>query len=158
MHTKNTIFILLALLIGAAAGYLAATTLNVPPKPVPTPSAAAQIVKSTTLAFADAVKAGDLSLFRSRTSAEFKKQFSHEQFNQAFKGFITQKTNLYPAVKTKPIFYAPPSITADGTLLLRGHFPTRPSMVLFDYGYVWRDEKWKITQISLTLKPAVSSQ
>lgn len=153
MGIKNATFILLGLIIGAAASYLVNGSLHKTQKATPTSSEAAQIVTSTTLAFADAIKAKDLSLFRSQTAIEFKKQFSHEQFNQAFKGFITQGTNLHPVAKLTPSLYSPPSMTADGTLLLRGYFPTRPSAVLFDYGYVWRDKKWKITQISLTLKP-----
>ena len=112
-----------------------------------------KIVLDTTLKFAHAVQAKDLSLFRDQTTQEFQQQFSNEQFNQAFGGYIEQNINLLPVAKFRPVFSPAPFLTKDGTLILKGHFPTRPSGVYFDYSYIWRDGRWKIVGITLNVKP-----
>ncbi|OUS18285.1 hypothetical protein A9Q88_00405 [Gammaproteobacteria bacterium 50_400_T64] len=115
-----------------------------------------KIVLETTLAFAQAVNAKDLSLFRNQTTKEFKAEFSHEQFETVFAGFIKQEINLLPAAKLNPEFHIPPILSDDGTLILRGYFPTRPSQIEFDYNYLWRNGGWKISGISLEINPVTT--
>lgn len=154
MTNKNrpAIFAVLFLIAGVTIGYFFLGTED-RKRTLPDSSESAQIALKTTLAFAEAVNAKDLSLFRFRTTTEFKEKFSHAQFEQAFSGFIEQNINLLPVAKLSPVFHTPPSMSEDGTLTLTGYFPTRPSQVEFDYSFVWRKDDWKITGISLQINP-----
>jgi hypothetical protein len=123
------------------------------------PSAAENesLVVETTLSFGRAIEAGDLSLFRDTTAEEFKQAFSEEQFNQAFGGFIEQNINLLAVGNYRPVFTASPELAGDGTLILQGHFPTKPSRVTFDYQYVWRSGDWQLSGIDVNVNPADDS-
>ncbi|MCW8891245.1 MAG: hypothetical protein OQL20_11365 [Sedimenticola sp.] len=112
-----------------------------------------QIVKKTTMDFALAVKSNDLSLFRNQTSSAFRKKYSQEVFDAAFSGFIQQNINLMAVEKYQPILAAAPAITKDGTLIIRGHYDTRPSQIKFDYDYVLAGDEWKISGINIEVVP-----
>ena len=151
---KATLGLLIGLLVLVAG---ALTLLSTPLNDrlvLPTEAESRKIALDTTLEFARAVQAKDLSLFRSQTADEFRRQFSQEQFNRAFGDHIEQNINLFPVTKLKPVFSPSPFLTKDGTLVLKGHFPTRPSEVRFDYSYVWQNGRWKINGITLNVNPA----
>ncbi len=153
---KNRFTILKKLALVAATILLLSCTVE-EKQTLPSSSENEKIAVETTLAFAEAVNAKDLSLFRSQTTKEFKAEFSHEQFEKTFSGFIEQKINLLPAAKLKPQFRNPPFLSEDGTLTLKGYFPTRPSQIEFDYSFLWRNKSWKITGISLQINPVNAS-
>ena len=140
----------LVLVMGAL---LSCSQQHNPLQTLPNAAESEQIAIETTLQFARAVNAKDLSLFRNQTTEEFKKQFSHEQFNNTFKGFIQQNINLLPIAKLKPIFHFPAALTKDKNLILSGYFPSRPSKVSFSYSYIWRSNQWKVTGIKLDVIP-----
>lgn len=153
---KSCLTILKKLALGAATLLLLSCTAE-EKQTLPSNSENEKIAVDTTLAFAEAVNANDLSLFRNQTTKEFKTEFSHEQFEKAFGGFIEQKINLLPVAKLKPQFHNPPILSEDGTLTLQGYFPTRPSQIEFDYSFLWRDKDWKISGISLQINPVNTS-
>jgi len=153
---KNRFKILKKLVLGAATLLLLACTAE-EKQTLPSSSENEKIAVDTTLAFAKAVNANDLSFFRNQTTKEFKAEFSHGQFEKAFSGFIEQKINLLPVAKLKPKFHNPPFLSEDGTLTLKGYFPTRPSQVEFDYSFLWRDEGWKVSGVSLQINPVNTS-
>jgi hypothetical protein len=120
---------------------------------LPNPDAYEDLVLRTTLSFADAVTSGDLSRFYEQTAEEFRRGFSIDQFFQAFRGFVEQEVNLSAVAGFRPLFTESPRIGPDGTLELKGHFPTRPSRVVFDYQFVARPEAWRLTGIDLRVVP-----
>ncbi len=152
--TKKVTFIIILIAILAlgfyAWRYSTQKQDNISP---PKGELASRMVLGTTLDFAKAVQARDLSLFRATTSEIFKKQFSHQQFRQAFGGYIQQNINLFPVAKTSPIFTEKPNMDQNGTLRLKGYFPTRPSRVYFDYSYNKENGQWKLTGITLNVRP-----
>ncbi len=119
----------------------------------PSEPESAQIAISTTIEFAKAVNAKDLSLFRNNTAIDFKRQYSREHFLNAFGGYIEQHIDLLPVANYKPVFSTTPYITEQGILILQGMFPTRPSQVKFDYSYTWQDGNWKLIGITLDVNP-----
>ena len=149
---KNRLSALKKLALGAAMIVLLSCTGD-EKQLLPSNSENEKIAMDTTLAFAKAVNANDLSLFRNQTAKEFKTTFTHEQFEQAFSGFIEQKINLLPVANLKAQFRDPPSLSNDGVLTLTGYFPTRPSQVEFDYSFLWRNNEWKVSGISLEINP-----
>ena len=153
---KNRFTILKKLALGAATLLLLSCTAE-EKQTLPSSSENEKIAMDTTLTFAEAVNTNDLSLFRKQTTKEFKAEFSHEQFEKTFSGFIEQKINLLPVAKLKPQFHNPPFLSKDGTLTLKGYFPTRPSQIEFDYSFLWRNKGWKISGISLQVNPVNTS-
>lgn len=113
---------------------------------------AADYAKKTTLEFARAVRARNLSLFHKTTADEFQKAFSVAQFQKAFAGFIEQDINLMAAQNYQPVLDDSPTLSEDGTLTVRGYFPTQPSRILFDYSYKWKSPDWVIVGINLDVK------
>ena len=71
----------------------------------------------------------------------------------AYKSISYQKINLLPVANLKAQFRDPPSLSNDGVLTLTGYFPTRPSQVEFDYSFLWRNNEWKVSGISLEINP-----
>lgn len=112
------------------------------------------LARSTTLRFADAVQAGDLSLFYSQTAEEFRQAFVLQRFQQAFGDFVEQRINVRAVEDLQPIFSEQPRLVADGTLHLKGYFPSRPSRLNFDYRYLQKPEGWQLSGISLEVVPA----
>lgn len=153
---KNRLSALKKLALGTAMVTLLSCTAD-EKQVLPNSSENEKIAVDTTLAFAKAVNANDLSLFRNQTTKEFKTTFTHEQFEKTFSGFIEQKINLLPVANLKPQFRNPPSLSNDGTLTLKGYFPTRPSQVEFDYSFLWRNNGWKVSGISLEINPVNTS-
>jgi len=72
-------------------------------------SASAEYAKNTTLDFARAIQAGDLSQFLKTTSEEFQNEFSIRQFEEAFGSFIAQRINLMAVQNYQPSFVTPPA-------------------------------------------------
>lgn len=120
---------------------------------VPPLQESAQIARATTLHFAQAVNAKDLTLFRRGAAKEFRERFSAQEFNKAFGGFITQGINLAVVEKYQPVFTVPPQLTRDGILHLEGYFPTKPSQVGFKYDYVYRHIGWQIVGVDVEVRP-----
>lgn len=111
------------------------------------------LTTTTTLDFAHAVNAGDLSLFRDSTADEFKKNFSVQQFNSAFGGFIEQKINMLAVQNLAPVFNEPPKVSDAGILTVQGYFPTSPSRIRFNYSYKQDPVAWKIIGINIKVEP-----
>lgn len=113
----------------------------------------ALLARQTTADFAAAISQNNLRAFWQGTADAYKNQFTAEQFEAAFAGFVREKSNLTPAARLDPQFSAAPAVTADGELTLVGQFPTRPSRVAFQYHYVRQDGSWKTSGMTISLVP-----
>ncbi len=155
MNNKLTIITSLLILTIIIVGAVVILPKFIKPELKPPSLAENQkLVLNTTLEFARAVQARDLSLFRRNTSRKFQEKFSQKQFDQAFGGYIQQNINLLPVAKQVPIFKPAPFVTKDGILVLKGYFPTQPSEVHFNYSYAKKNNDWKLVGITLQVKPA----
>ena len=112
------------------------------------------LVRRTTGRFAEAVAAGDLTLFLRTTARAFRERFSARQFEQAFRGFVEQQVNLAALERFEQLLDGPPALDEGGVLTLAGHFPTRPSQVRFRYEYRYRHLDWQLIGIDLAVVPA----
>ena len=120
---------------------------------LPTRTEAAELVKSTTSAFAEAVNAGDLGLFHAQTAPEFQQEISLEEFNRLFADFVTQEIDLSVLGAYEPMFTSDPALSAQGVLRLEGYFPTRPSRAQFGYTYQSVSGEWQLIGIRFNLSP-----
>ena len=76
-----------------------------------------------------------------------------EQIQGVFHKFITEGINIAPIQGVKPQFDPEPKLNENGTLVLKGHYPTSPSQVLFDLHYVREGGQWRIISINVRVKP-----
>lgn len=159
MKKKNTccsVLIVLTVLLLGGLLYCLARTETPAQSRVPTVAESEKIAIDTTLKFGEAIKAGDLSLFRNMTSRSFQEAFSEAEFKRAFNGFIEQDINLLAVRNRTPVFTIPPAMTADGMLILQGYFSTQPSRVNFDYSYVNRAGQWVLSGVNVDIQPAAN--
>jgi hypothetical protein len=80
-------------------------------------------------------------------------KYTAEQIQGVFHKFIVQGINLAPIQGVKPQFDPAPKLTDNGALELKGHYPTRPSQVIFDLRYVREGGQWRIISINVRVKP-----
>lgn len=119
----------------------------------PSDTESTRLARQTMQNFADAVARNNLKGYWSTMADAFRAQYSADQFNQAFAGFVHDKVNLGAAVKLAPRFTAPPTLEQKGELVMRGTFPTQPSQVEFEYRYVMQQGQWTSSGITINVVP-----
>ena len=119
----------------------------------PSLEGSASLANTTTAAFSTAIRENDLQQFWKKTAEAFKQQYPSDQFSAAFGNFITDDINLEPATRLSAVFTRPPVIAPQGELVLAGLYPTSPSQVEFEYRYVSEQGDWRISGMSISLKP-----
>ena len=111
------------------------------------------LVSRSLLDFNTAVQSKDFTAFHASLSRPMRKKFTAEQIQGVFHKFVAQGINLAPIQGVKPQFDPEPKLTDDGALELKGHYPTRPSQVIFDLRYVREGGSWRIISINVRVKP-----
>lgn len=119
----------------------------------PADTDSSDLARQTMANFASAVARDDLRGYWSTMAGVFRTQFSADQFDQAFAGFVRDRVNLGAAAKLSPRFTAPPSLEANGELVMRGVFPTQPSQTSFEYRFANEGGTWRNSGITLRLVP-----
>ncbi len=105
------------------------------------------------LVFAKSVNAKSFKEFYSYISQLWQKQTSVEKLDTAFKVFINQNFNMAPSLKAiNPKFDVKPSINSDGVLVVEGHYPGKPSSLIFKLEYVYEGVGWKLLGVSINVK------
>lgn len=121
---------------------------------VPGKEELAALVRDNLLRFARSVNAKDFSGFHSHIALMWKNQSTVEYFNQAFKAFMDNNVNLVPVVEQlTPVLDEKPSLSKEGVLSLKGHYPTRPSRVLFELAFIDEGAGWKLVRTNVNIKP-----
>lgn len=120
---------------------------------LPSRAEASQLVKTTTMEFALAVNARDLTPLHAGSAREFQEQVSIDQLHESFAPFLEQEIDLTVLEGYEPMFTTDPAMSAEGVLRLEGYFPTNPSRAHFKYSYVHRDDRWQLLAINVNLKP-----
>ena len=61
--------------------------------------------------------------------------------------------NLVPALKNhSPKFDVEPTVNEDGILVLEGHYPTKPSRLMFKLSYIYEGVDWKLVGTNVNIK------
>lgn len=103
--------------------------------------------------FGQAVRDKDFSTFYEDIAAIWKKETTAEKLKEAFKDFLDKEIDL-PSVleELDPVFEPAAAINADGLLVIKGYYPTKPNKVRFELKYVQEEDEWKLVGISVKLK------
>lgn len=120
-----------------------------------TPSGPEQValVRRSMRMFAEAVMAKDFSDFHRHVSQLWQRQITAEQFNHVFKGFIDADLDLLFLDNHMPVFEESPEVDQNGVLTIKGYYPTKPSRVIFEYGYIREGTDWKLIKTNINIKP-----
>ncbi len=113
-----------------------------------------QLVDDTMLDFALAVKAKDFTGFYENISKIWQEQTTPEKLANIFRSFIEQEIDLTVLEDFEPVFDEEPFMNEDGLLVLRGYYPTRPSVVVFEVSYISEETGWKLFGINVNVVPA----
>jgi hypothetical protein len=114
------------------------------------------IVKTTLMDFAEAVKDEDFSDFYDNISKPWKKETSAEALKTTFQGFIDRKIDISDIDPLEATFSTDPVIEKDlgyKTLKLDGKYPTTPNSTKFNLHYIPEGKVWKLSSIRVNTKP-----
>jgi len=96
---------------------------------------------------ARAINAKDFSEFHQATAKVWQDQVTPEALMESFKSYIEQGADLTFMKDMTPEFQEKPSIDENGILVLKGTYPTRPSVLSFTIKYIRQDSEWKLVGI-----------
>ena len=111
------------------------------------------LVKQAMHDFLVSVKAKDMTHFRSTLSKLWQDQFSVEKLNEAYKSIVDNKADWSVIEQFTPELSAEAAIDNNGVLTLVGFYPTKPSRVTFEQGYIYEDNAWKLISFNIEAKP-----
>jgi hypothetical protein len=121
---------------------------------VPGERALEALVKATLLTFNDANVTGNFTVFHAKLAKPFRQQFTPERLQETFKSFVDQQIDFDVIAAYKPVYDPAASVDGDGRLIVKGHFPTEPTRVLFDLAVIPSDGEWKLISIHVKTERA----
>jgi hypothetical protein len=154
---RSNVFAVLVLsaLLGpclASAEGTSGNNLSSNEQPLTSRSEVARIVRSTTTAFAKAVKANDLKSFYANTAPEFQAKISFAEFERSYGGeFVKDGADLTAVENIEPQLSAEPSTTPSGRLHVNGLFLLTNGQVNFTYEYFHRSSGWQLAGMHIVL-------
>ncbi|OFX05424.1 MAG: hypothetical protein A3D94_20980 [Alphaproteobacteria bacterium RIFCSPHIGHO2_12_FULL_66_14] len=143
----------IARLAGMLALLLAAATASAQTK-VPAERPLEALVKSALLSFNDANLTGNYSVFHAKLSKPFRQQYTVEKLKETFKEFNAKSIDIDIVAAMKPTYSPMPAVDGDGKLIVKGFFPTDPTRVNFELGFIPSDGEWKLISLNVKLGPA----
>ena len=123
---------------------------------LPTEEEAEALVRDSLIAFNAAIQTKSFVDFHKGVAVMWQKQVTPERLAQLFDPFIKAEANISGITQLEPTFEKPPAINDNGILELKGSYPTRPSRVMFDLGYLFEGSEWKLVKINVNVRPPES--
>ena len=124
-------------IVGAPAAMSYAAHLKVPDD-----ATVRRLVHNSMILFSDAIQTGSFWEFYENASMTWQKELTEQKLANAFHSFIDLKINMNGIVDLEPKFDVPPEISADGLLVVTGHYASTPYAVHFTLRYIyWLDEE-----------------
>jgi hypothetical protein len=120
---------------------------------VPTPAAQVALVKASMHDFAVAVNKKTMNDFYASLSRLWQRQITVEGLNKAYASILSQTVDLTVLDRIDPIVESGASINDSGFLVLKGHFPSRPTQVAFEQKYTYEGTAWKLTGFGIRATP-----
>lgn len=119
---------------------------------VPSQQKLNQTLKKSMLEFASAVNSRDFTNFHQGIAKLWQSQITKEELYNAFKTFSDQEIDLTVLQDIEPVFSNKPHINESELLVLKGYYPSQPSVVYFELLYLYEHPEWKLASIDLQLK------
>lgn len=123
------------------------------PAKLPSEEEQIALVRESMMAFAQAVNAKDFTDFHKGVAEVWRKKVTVERLNGAFAIFTTKEIDLVPPLKNlSPAFDEAPTLDEGGLMTIKGHYPSTPSKIFFDLGYIKEGLSWKLVDIGVNLR------
>jgi hypothetical protein len=119
-----------------------------PAPPIPDREAVTGLVEAALLAWNGAVQAQDFGPFHATLSSAWQEQITPIELAKTFQVHVDAGTDLGAIAGTTPVLDAPPAITDEGVLEIRGRYPD--AGVAFELSYAHEAEGWKLLGIGVT--------
>lgn len=122
--------------------------------PAAIPGKAEQIAlsKQSMHDFALSLKNKNMEHFRSTVSKMWQSQFTTEKLNEGYASVIKADLDLTVLDSLQPVLDGDATINEDGVLVIKGHYPTKPSVVSFECKYIYEGISWKLIGFFLDIK------
>jgi len=119
---------------------------------VPSTREMQSLVHQSLIAFATSVNAADFSGYYDFISRLWRTQTTVEELNQIFTVFIEREIDLLPLQNLTPIIEEASWVQENRMVMVRGYYPTEPSLVRFDFGYVYEGLGWKVAHTMIKIE------
>jgi hypothetical protein len=103
--------------------------------------------------FVEGVRGRDLRGLGQIASLKFRKSYTPEQVNAAFKQFFATTVVGDPLAGKSPIFLKAPEINRGGALEVQGFYELPEGLLLFQLAYVREGTGWKLDGINVRSQP-----
>ncbi len=111
-----------------------------------------ELVADSMNIFAISVNDKSMKKFHNHISYTWQKQFSVEKLDEAYGKLYNTGTDLTVLNQHSPQFSSKATIDENGVLLLAGHYPTKPTSVLFEQEFVYEGLGWKLLGFNISFK------
>ncbi len=111
-----------------------------------------KMVKKTIHDFAVSINEKSMKPLYETMSSAFKEQYALEKFNGIYKKFFEMNNDFTLLDKMEPTIESPIERNDDGTIVVNGYYPTKPSRFIFKLRYIRESGEWKPIGIYTTLK------
>ena len=121
----------------------------------PTPKVEEVMVKTSLLTLNDANLTGNYNVLYAKMAKPFRERFSSDTLKQAFRDFAGHHIDAIAGLPVVPT--SEPRIDEQGELLLRGHFDTTPSRLIYELDFAISEGEWKLIAIDVKVKSMSST-
>ena len=126
---------------------------NLPVKLFPTKEEQISLTKKSMHDFAVSVNNKSMEHFRNTISIRWQSQFTTAKLDEGYGAFFTMGVDLATALDPlTPRLDGEVLITEEGVLVIKGHYPTKPSQVVFEHKYVYEGTAWKLLGFTISIQ------
>jgi hypothetical protein len=112
-----------------------------------------ELVNSTMLDLAIAIKAKDFKGFYNKIASLWKGQTTPQSLAENFRSFSDQGMDLTVLQALDPVFSKPAALDENDWVSIEGYYPSEPSRTYFSMKYLNEDGAWKLAAIDLNVTP-----
>lgn len=125
---------------------------NAASQQLPSEAQMVKLVAETMHTFALAVNEKSMAKVHEFSSGIMQRQFSVQKLDEVFASFYRLDSDLRVLDNYSPAFDEKPRITENGVLVIKGHYPTKPSQVFFEFKYIYEGLGWKLVALNVEIK------
>jgi len=112
-----------------------------------------EMVDTTILDLAIAIKAKDFKGFYKTIAKLWKEQTTPEDLAKSFRSFTDQNLDLTVLQALDPIFTKAPALDENDWIMVEGYYPSKPSRAYFTMKFLNEDGVWKLGAVDLNVTP-----
>jgi hypothetical protein len=112
------------------------------------------LIRTTIIALNQANMTGNYSVLRDLGTPRFQGVNTDASLAEIFSGVRKRNLDLSPILFFDPKLIRDPIVQPNGILRLTGFIPTTPERLLFDMGFEFVADRWRLSAIVIDIQPA----